>query len=213
MGTKTLIAIPCMDMVPVGFFTSMLNLRKPEGTSYAPLSNCLIYDSRNTFVANAIDGGFDRILWLDSDMVFPPDLLERLSVDMDETGAEFVTALYFKRRMPTGPVIYKELVYERREDETLNVKAEPYTDYPKDTLFEIAGSGFGAVMTSTGLLKRVWDTYGPPFDPMTQIGEDLACCWRIGQMGVKMYCDSRINVGHIGQFIFDERVYMNQREG
>ena len=206
---KTLIAIPCMDMLPVGFFTSMMNLRKPEGTSYAPFSNCLIYDSRNTFVVNAIEGGFDRILWLDSDMVFEPDLLERLSADMD-SGLEFVSALAFKRRIPTGPTIYKELVYDRRDDGTLKVKAEPYKDYPKDELFEIAGSGFGAVMTSTDLLKRVWDTYGPPFDPMTQIGEDLACCWRVKQIGCKMYCDSRVKVGHIGTYIFCEDTYLHQ---
>lgn len=206
---KTLIAVPCMDTVPVPFVQSLLNLRKTNETAYAFNANSLIYDSRNTFVANAIGKGYDRILWLDSDMVFEPDLLERLSADMDETGAEFVTALCFKRRMPTDPVIYKRLVYGRKEDGKLRVKAEPYKDYPKDSLFEIAGSGFGAVMTCTDLLKRVWDTYGPPFDPMTQIGEDLACCWRIGQLGVKMYCDSRIKAGHIGQMIFDERVYQN----
>ena len=30
---KTLIAIPCMDTIPVGFMQSILYLNKPEGTS------------------------------------------------------------------------------------------------------------------------------------------------------------------------------------
>lgn len=207
---KTLIAIPCMDMVPVAFATSLINLRKANDTAYAIHANSLIYDSRNSFTANAIEKGYDRILWLDSDMVFEPDLLERLGADMDEyPDVDMVCGLCFKRRIPTGPVIYSELIYERTEDK-LNVKAVPMLNYPHDLLFRVKACGFGAVLCKTELLKNVWDKYGPPFDPMTQIGEDLACCWRIDQMGGKIYCDSRVKVGHVGQFVFDEGVYMRQ---
>ena len=176
-----------MDMVPVAFAQSMLNLRKTGDTAYAMNANSLIYDSRNTFVANAIEKGYDRILWLDSDMVFSPYLLELLSADMDEyDDIDMVCGLCFKRRMPTAPVIYRELTYER-SDGKLTVRAVPMQDYPRDLLFRVAGCGFGAVLCKTELLKKVWDTFGPPFDPMTQIGEDLACCWRINQIGGKMY--------------------------
>ena len=210
---KTLIAIPCLNMVHTDFMTSMLNLRKTKDTSYATSINCLIYDSRNGFAASAITNGYDRVLWLDSDMVFQPDLLERLSADMDETGSEYVSALYFTRRLPTKPVVYSRIDYEPGGDGIpAKAHAEPYWDYPKDTMFLCAGTGFGAVMTSTNLLKRIWDKYGEPFNPLPHMGEDLSFCYRAGQMGYYLFCDSRVKVGHIGGMIFDEQTYTAQNK-
>ena len=208
---KTLIAIPCMDMVPLPFFTSFVGLHKPDGTNWAPLSNCLIYDSRNIFSSGAIDNGYDRVLWLDSDMRFDPDLLDRLSADMDENpDRKVISALYFKRKTPTSPVIYKKLEYGRADDNTIKPTVETYHDYPKEALFPVAGCGFGAVLTSVDILRDVWDAFGPPFDPMTHMGEDLAFCWRVNQIGEQIYCDSRVKCGHVGLSEFNEFIYKTQ---
>lgn len=206
---KTLIAIPCMDTVPIGFMTSLINLRKSEDTSYAVRQNTLIYDSRNILTAQAIQGGYDRILWLDSDMCFEPDLLERLTKDMDE-GREFVTGLCFKRRRPVKPTIYKSLIYQTEPE--IRAIAVCYEDYPKDEVFTVAGSGFAAALVKVDVLKKAWEKYGPPFNPLIQMGEDLSCCYRLTQMGFRMYCDSGIRVGHIGQEVYDERMYQNEQK-
>ena len=208
---KTLIAIPCMDTVPVTFMTSMLNLHKSEDTHYGVNANSLIYDSRNTFVVNAIDKGYDRVLWIDSDMVFKPDMLDRLSSAMTENNLEYVAALCFKRTLPTAPVVYSAVRYDVDDDGIIKAGADIMYDYPQDSLFEVAGTGFGAVLVKTDLMRRVWDTYGPPFQPMLQMGEDLSFCWRVHQLGVKMYCDSRVKVGHSGLLRFDERLYQELR--
>lgn len=207
----TLIAVPSMDTVPVQFCDSLFRLRKPVGTAYAIKAGSLVYDARNTFVANAIDKGMDRILWIDSDMVFPPDTMERLSKDLDE-GRDMVCGLCFKRHVPTVPVIYKRLEY-RKSEGVVKAEAECWLDYPKDKVFEIQGCGFGCVMVKTEVLQKVWEKHGPPFDPMTQIGEDLACCLRIRDLGYRMYCDSRIKIGHVGVKIFDEETYLEGRNG
>lgn len=206
---KTLIAIPCMDMVPVVAVNAFINLRKPEGTGYAFKSGALVYDSRNTFVANAIEKGYDRILWLDSDMVYEPDMLERLGADMD-AGADVVCGIFFKRHIPTVPVIYKKLEYTETEGR-VKAEAESYLDYPKNSVFEIQGCGFGGVLVKTELLKRVWDKFGPPFTPGTQIGEDLACCLKLRDIGARLWCDSRVKFGHVGLYTYDEEVYLAQR--
>lgn len=206
---KTLIAIPCMDTVPIGFMTSLINLRKSEDTSYAVRQNTLIYDSRNILTAQAIQGGYDRILWLDSDMCFEPDLLERLTKDMDE-GREFVTGLCFKRRRPVKPTIYKSLTYQTEPE--IRANAVCYEDYPQDEVFTVAGSGFAAALVKVDVLKKAWEKYGPPFNPLIQMGEDLSCCYRLTQMGFRMYCDSGIRVGHIGQEVYDERMYQNEQK-
>ena len=210
---KTLIAIPCMDMVHTKFMVSLLNLKKTEDTFYAPMAGSLIYDSRNMFAAKAIDGNYDRVLYVDSDMVFASDMLNRLNTDMDEHKLEYVCGLFFKRKAPTSPVIYKTLDYRIEDGKLICAGAVTYHDYPRNALFRIQGSGMGAVLVKTQLLKDVWEKYGPPFDPMTQYGEDLSFCWRVNHLGRGMWCDSSINVGHIGNTVFSEETYLAQTPG
>ena len=195
-----------MQTIPTRFFMNTIPLRRVGDAKIGTTQCTIINDARNEFVSRAIVGEYDRVLWIDSDMVFEPDLMERLSADMDE-GMEYVCGLYFKRVFPTAPVIYKEL---RQSAMPGILEAVTYKDYPKDSIFEIEGSGFGAVMTTTRILKAAWDKYGPPFYQVANLGEDLSFCWRLKEMGVKMYCDSSVKCGHIGQFVFDERIYQKQ---
>lgn len=206
--TKYLIAIPCMDTMPTPFVSSLLNMRRVGATKVSFLSNSLIYDARNMLAREALETEADRILWLDSDMQFTSDLMERLVEDMD-SGLDFVSALYFKRRMPTEPCIYKTV----EAGTTGKSCVEVYHDYPRDTLFPIAGSGFGAVMCSTDLIADIAKEYGPPFDPVYRLGEDLAFCLRAKRLGYTLYCDSRIKANHIGQIAYGEQHYKRPEEG
>ena len=201
---KTLIAVPCFDMVNVDFVRSFLNIRKTDDVTYTYVQGTLIYEGRNLIAQNAIKYGFDRVMWLDSDMVVPEDALERLSAEMD-TGKDFVSALYFKRKPPINPVVCDQVYWRVLDDGSVETCAKSFTDYPKDSVFEIQGAGFGCCMTSAKLLKAVVDRYGSPFTPMLGIGEDIAFCWRASQLGFKLYCDSRIKCGHIGSYVFEEK--------
>ena len=112
---KTLIAVPCFDMVHTDFMESVINLEKPEGSYFTRVKNTMVYVARNIIAANAIENGFDRVFWLDSDMVFKPDTLMKLSADMDK-GLDFVSGLYFTRRPPIKPVVYSELWWQKTEN-------------------------------------------------------------------------------------------------
>ena len=208
---KTLIAIPCMDMVHTSFMKSLLKLIKIGECEYGITCSSLIYDARNQLASQAVAADYDRILWLDSDMVFGPDLLVKLSADMDE-GRELVSAMYFKRKPPFTPVIYKDLEYSQdKETNMLTVKLDTYHDYPLDQIFPIAGCGFGACMVSTDLINRVGNQYGHPFAPLMGLGEDLTFCYRVAQLGVEMFCDSRIKMGHVGLGTITEQTYLSTR--
>lgn len=210
---KTLIAIPCMDTIPVGFMQSILYLDKPEGTSVCFRPNSLVYDSRNMLALSAIEMGMDRVLWLDSDMVFTPNTLKALAQDMDTIpDCEIVTGVYTKRIIPYTPTIYKELKEPEVKPNGQVVGAiKAYDDYPVDSVFEIAGCGFGCVMTSVDLLKRVIDKHQSAFLPYLWAGEDLSFCYRLQQMGVKIWCDSKIKCGHIGTYVYDPTMYEKKR--
>lgn len=194
---KTLIAIPCMDTVPVQFMQSMLYLQKVGDVCTAVECGSLIYDSRNLLLGAAVKEGFDRILWFDSDMEFHPDTMVKLCADID-AGCEIVSGLYVKRKPPFDPVIFSECCL-RQEGEWKIPSHKYYLDYPKDSLFECEAFGFGCVMMTMDAVKKVTGTFGnSPFMPVAGFGEDLSFCIRARQAGIKLWCDSRIVCGHIG---------------
>jgi GT2 family glycosyltransferase len=207
MGVKTLIAIPCFDMVNTSFMESLVRLKRMPDVSWTVVRNTLIHDARNIITANAIESNFDRVMWFDSDMVFEPDTLLKLSQDMDENNLDFVTGLYFTRRPPNiRPVVFEKMWFRYDEDGKYDTGAENYYDYPEG-LFECDAAGFGCCLTSVDLLRRVGDKFGAPFQPMPTMGEDMTFCWRAKEIGAKLYCDSRVKCGHEGTFIYSESVY------
>lgn len=205
---KTLIAIPCLDMVHTMFMRSLLGMRRTGKAEFGIACSSLVYDARNTLARKAIVEGFDRVLWLDSDMVFEPDFMERLNADLDE-GRDMVSGLYFTRKLPLKPVLFSECGYYRKNEETREVvpTAKAYYDYPKDSIFEIAACGFGGVLMNTSLLAEVESKFGLPFGPMIGFGEDISFCLRVTELGKKMHCDSRAKMGHVGYSTINEETY------
>ena len=208
---KTLIALPCMDMVHTIFLKSLLGMDRIGQCGFAFSCSSLIYDARNQLAKQAVTEGYDRVLWLDSDMDFQPDLLKMLSEDMD-VGREFVTGLYFKRKAPVKPVIYKSLgFYKDPDGDGVTPVAVSYEDYPQDSIFPVAGCGFGGCLMSVGLIKKVGDEFGLPFSPIMGFGEDLSFCSRVSQLGIEMFCDSRVKMGHVGLGTITEDTYIQMR--
>lgn len=199
---KVLIATPTMGSVDVRFFSSALALEKPCQCSFAVEDGSLVYMARNRLALKAIENEFDYVLWIDSDMVFPADTLSVLLKDA-ENGMDYVSALFFNRHFPTHPVICKEIT---TSDVTL------YKNYPRDTVFEIAGSGLACTLVKASLMQDIAEVfYTSPFEPMQGLGEDYSFCYRAKRLGAKMYCDSRVKVGHVGKIIFNEDIYNGQK--
>ena len=90
---KTLIAMPCMDMLHTDFCRSLLSLEIFGEVQYTFAQSSLIYDARNKLCSVAEDGGFDRVLWLDSDMIVPPSMFKRMHEHLD-MGKDFITGIY-----------------------------------------------------------------------------------------------------------------------
>ena len=194
---KVLIAVPALDTMPVQTAYSMLSLKRdcPSRFSFIVRASC--HDARNLLAREAIESGADRVLWIDSDMVLNDDLMIRLGEDLDTGAWDMVCGLYFKRELPVTPVIYSDI-------DVAEGRTRVYMNYPKDAMFAINGCGFGAVMMTTELLKRVGDY---PFTPLPHLSEDLSFCARATAVGARIACDSRIKVGHVGQITYGEQMY------
>ena len=206
---RTMIAVPCMDQVHTDFFRSCVGLDLDGEVQWTTCQSSLIYDARNKLTDIAIADGFERVLWLDSDMVFDRHLFRRLAEHLDQ-GREMVTGLYFGRKPPIRPMIYRRLEPEIRDGGIVPV-ADNFDEYEHDALFPVAGCGFGAVMMTTALLQRVRDLYPLPFFPEAGFGEDFAFCLRARQAGCTIWCDASIKLGHAASAIYDEGTYRDIR--
>ena len=204
---RTMIAIPCMDMVHTDFMRSVCGMQHLGEVQITFSQASLVYDGRNKLAATAIDGGFDRVLWLDSDMLFETDLEVMLHADLDE-GREMVSALYFARKEPIVPVVYRDIASDLLPGgQQFQPRADAYLGYPADSVFPVAGCGFGAVMMTVDLLQRVQERFGLPFSPILGFGEDLSFCLRVTELGGTVWCDSRIRPGHVGTAVYNEESY------
>lgn len=195
---KYMIAVPCMDWCPTEFAYSLATLKHVGATRITFISGMAIAEARDKLAREAMDTGADRVLWLDSDMSFADDLLERLDARLNE-GWDMCCGIFTKRRLPVTPVIYEHVGMDGR--------VAQYLDYPRDSLFRVEGCGFGAVLMSTDLLRRVDAAHGALFAPFAGLSEDLSFCARATATGARIACDSAVKVGHVGAFTYGEHIY------
>lgn len=200
---RILIAVPCMDQVPAPFCQSLAMLRKVGDCVLSMQMGSLIYTSRNSLAMKAIQTEADYVLWLDSDMVFEPDTLERLMKTLTENNLDIVTGLYFRRVPPYSPVLFDML--EMRRDAIC--EWTEFKEIPNE-LFEVGGCGFGCVLMKTDPFIDIQAKFGNMFAPIGNTGEDLAFSWRARQCGYKIWCDPKIICGHVGYTISDEKFYL-----
>ena len=195
---KVLVAVPCMGTIPVETVRCLMALQHSGAVVFQ--SQSVIYEAREEIAKSAIEEGFDYILWLDSDMIFEPNVLGKLMA----CKKDVVSGVYFKRVFPYTPVIYTP-----KKD-----KLEVYEDYPTHSgIFEIGACGFGCVLTKVSVIKAVMDKYGGAFFPIGgTISEDISFCMRARNLGYKIFCEPSVSCGHISQMTVTKEYYEQMRK-
>ena len=188
MSTRLLIAVPTTDYMPAGFVKSLCDLtmelnRNKVNYTVEIQSGTLVYIARNKLASMAINEKYTHVLWLDSDMIFNSQVVD----DLMFCGKEMVCGAFVSRRPPYGPCVYESI--KKNEVE----KVKEFGTKP----FRVDGCGFACVLTSVELLQAVMYKFGNCFNPTDYYGEDLAFCWRVGQIGREIWCEPTVRPGHI----------------
>ena len=141
----------------------------------------------------------DGVFWQDSDIRPRSDSIQRLLHTAEKYGFDFLTGVYHHRRGGYRPCFYGW--DEAANGFRINLIYEP------DQIKPIAGCGFGFVYTSMKLIKAIEAL--PSFDPdrgkwfpdkrWGDVSEDLGFCLKAREAGFQLYCDSGIQVGHMGE--------------
>lgn len=158
---------------------------------YSSVGRILTPLARERLSEWALKCGADYMLMIDDDMMCPIDLFERLV----RHDVDIVAPLAFMRLSPHKPVIYRiEQGYDHLEHSEYYIPTV-VENYPKNTLVECDGVGFGAALIKTSILPKL---VKPWFMSTTGHGEDLLFCKKAKKAGFRVFMDTSVKLGHLG---------------
>lgn len=192
-GPEVMVAILTREIVATKWAMGFRNLALP-GTSGVSFRTGAPYDvMRNSACADALAAGFQWVMFLDDDVIPPPDTYARLA----RHNLDIVSGLYYRRQPPICPVAMK-----------LDGEGKPQwvTQWnPPNSLVEVDLVGAGCLLIHRRVLKRTpqpWFEWEIGKTPAPQgrnaMSEDFAFCLRAKEHGFKVHLDTSIQCEHVG---------------
>lgn len=188
---KVLIAVPSFDMCHSDFTTSLAGMlmhraydramSRDVKIAYQNVKSTIIHSARAMLVQSAVDNDCTHILFLDSDLTFPPNTLNRLIAHHQP----FVCATYVKRHPP-----YELLGKPITSPSTVGGLL-PMDEVPL---------GCALIKLSVfDLLERPHFSYVCGPTPASDISEDINFCRAVRASGVDILCDPTLSreLGHL----------------
>lgn len=160
-----------------------------------------ISKARNLLAAAFLEDHAAPWLWmLDTDMIFGPDALDRLTAAADPVLAPVAGALYMTAgNGEPGPAMY-ELGETGGRTRFRILRA-----WPEDTLLQVGATGTGCLLVHRTALAAIAaaakDEAAPWFRETDNgaglIGEDLTFCLRAAGAGIPVHVHTGIQAGHV----------------
>ncbi|MEQ1858901.1 MAG: glycosyltransferase [Chthoniobacteraceae bacterium] len=197
MAAHVAICIPSGEMVHADFMLSVLHVVQNGRVGGARVSMVnakfsIVAEARNLCVRAALDAKAEWLLFLDSDMVFPPDTIKRLLAHRKA----IVGATYPRKMLPLT------LIGTRRDGAAFS---------PADKgMVEASRMPTGCLL----IKAEVFEKLKPPFfrcgydeEHGKVLSEDFWFSDRVRELGVALWCDMELSrqVEHIGSFRYSLR--------
>ena len=193
---KILLGMPCTRTIPYKTVVSLLRTVKKGAVEPLLIEGSLIYDSRDSIAAYAVNKGYDYVLYADSDMIFDSEDLNKLLAH----DADIVSGLYVTRNGENKNVCYKEVITRRR----FPPRAPKLIHDTLTTGYgSVAACGFGFCLIKTEVIKCMSKRYKSLFEPFDGVGEDIAFCLRARKCGYEIFTDRDVKLGHVGETVFE----------
>lgn len=159
------------------FYQMLDQLERPEGTKVIFGFGPNIIRNRNEILKKAIG---DWVLFIDDDQVFFPNTLMKLLAH----DKPITVPLILRRRFPYEPVVY---TYKDGQHIPMLTKG----------LKKVDAAGTGMMLLKREAFEKIGEfRYGAPHT----LAEDLDYCKRAGDLGIDIYCDFNLPVGHLTPF-------------
>lgn len=181
-------------------------------------------EARNLAVREFLKGEprLDWMFWVDTDMGFEPDIIDRLMEVADPVERPMVGALAFSMRelgqdgLGGWRVAPTPTLFDWGEDEGKHGFMVRF-NYDRNTVTRVAGTGSACVLIHRSVFERCEEKYGTWYDriPNTEtgqlIGEDLSFCMRLGALDIPIYVHTGVETNHEKTIWIKEEVYIEAR--
>lgn len=183
-----------------------------------------IAGARETAVAQFLaEKNADWLFWIDTDMGFAPDTVDRLLEVADPVERPIVGALCFaqKQHGPDGlggwhtslvPTIYDWTTVESGEAGFLS-----RSDYPVNTLVRCAGTGSACILIHRSVLERMVERFSTCYTRLPNptaggrlLGEDLSFCMRAGALDLPVFVHTGVRTTHFKPSWLSEQDFWRQ---
>lgn len=182
-----------------------------------------LVEARNDVVQHFLDESPAEWLWfVDSDMGFAPDTVDRLLEVADPGERPVVAALCFGQReeSPDGlqgwstrmfPTLYD---WARKPDGEVGFRIR--RDYPVNTVLQVAGTGAACLLMHRSILQRIRDEQGDEWFTRTRypsgqlVSEDLSFCYRVNLIGAPILVHTGVRTNHHKPVWLSEGDYWRQ---
>lgn len=172
------ILTPARDMVQATFAYDLAQLiKKNPDTEFSIQLGTFLVSQRTDLVEWALGTLASHVLFIDSDMRFPPDAIERLlRHDKDIIGAN---------------------CRHRRADKWTIGKSSA----GKKGIEQVEGIGFGVTLIKTSVFGMPKPWFATPYDGDQLISDDIFFCYKAKEAGFKIWVDHDLSqeVKHTGQ--------------
>jgi len=189
-----------------------------------------LVEARNKAVRHFLeDKPADWLFWVDTDMGFEPDTVDRLMEAADPVERPMVGALCFSlretdpdlmggwRTSPTPTVFdWAKVPAGENGDEQMGFAVR--WDYPANALVQCAGTGSACLLVHRSVFERLDTKLGPVWYnrvPNTSTGqlisEDLSFCLRAGAAGIPLFVHTGVRTSHMKPVWVAEEDYWRRR--
>jgi hypothetical protein len=192
------------DSVAAGFANSlaaMLWAQRPGVVKniFPEASGVNVSHGRNEVVRRFLASDCDWLLMLDTDMVFTPDIPQRLLAAADPESAPIVGALCFG----VDDGVPFPTLYDFTQDED-GLAVVRYMRFPEDELFRVGATGAACLLIHRAALEAIaaqeFDAVWPWFQETAidgqRFGEDMTFCVRAAACGIPVHVHTGISIGH-----------------
>lgn len=183
-------AIPFDEIVFSRWVINLLGLRIQQWDDIITSTSTYLPDARNICHQNFVETSTAPwLIMLDSDVMPPPDFVERLLKHAEDEEVQMVGGWYRKKGEPYDPVVYKYEEYDEEKGHLYSIITKPGKG-----LVEVDGAGAGCWLMS----REVAEALGPRPYNMEDGGEDLTLCRKVKELGYKLWIDWDIAAAHTG---------------
>lgn len=172
--------------------------RKDGDQAIYTVAGTLIFDQRNKLAQAALDQECDYILWIDADMRFPKNTIERLLAhDKDIVGVNATT-----RTLPVGPTAKQlKIDMEKKENHWYSINSKG-----KKGIERVTAIGCGVMLVKAKVFRETpkpW-FYFYELPGGKTLGEDVHFCIAAHDAGFETWVDHELSqeIGHIGQYTY-----------